>query len=249
MMSTRCGTVKKTLLSEYANINKSGLIAISLRDEDELIGVRLTDGNNDIVLVTRAGMSIRFHEEDVRHTGRNTQGVRGILLGDDDQVIGMAPVEAGKNLLVVSERGFGKRTDMDDYRVQNRGGKGLKTYRTVEKTGQLVGIGLVDDDNDIILISDTGVIIRMWALEIPTLARITQGVTLMRTGEGKVVDIAVVEHEITEDMQSFEQAEAEAEGAAEASPEDGEAGEAEQAVPEEDDTEAGQPASAEDDEN
>ncbi len=221
MMSTRAGTVKKTLLSEYANINKNGLIAVNLREDDELIGVRLTDGDNDIVLVTRGGMSIRFHEDDVRDTGRNTQGVRGILLDDGDQVIGMAPVETGKTLLVVSEKGFGKRTEMEDYRVQTRGGKGLITYKTVEKTGQLVGIALVDDANDIILISDNGVIIRMWALEIPTLARITQGVTLMRTRDGKVVDLAVVEHEeITDDLAETE---AEAEGAAEASPVDGEA--------------------------
>ncbi|MBP7401398.1 MAG: DNA gyrase subunit A [Clostridia bacterium] len=221
MMATRSGTVKKTLLGEYANINKSGLIAINLREEDELIGVRLTDGDHDIVLVTRGGMSIRFHEKDVRDTGRNTQGVRGILLDDGDEVVGMAPIEAGKTLLVVSERGFGKRTEMDDYRVQTRGGKGLITYKTVEKTGRLVGIGLVDDENDIILISDNGVIIRMWALEIPTLARITQGVTLMRTRDGKVVDIAVVEHENGEAAEDFEQAEAEAEAAAEPGPEDG----------------------------
>ncbi len=224
MMATRSGTVKKTLLAEYANINRSGLIAINLREEDELVGVRLTDGGNDIVLVTRDGMSIRFHESDVRHTGRNTQGVRGILLDPDDQVIGMAPIEPGKNLLVVSERGFGKRTEMDDYRVQNRGGKGLKTYRTVEKTGRLIGIGLVDDDNDIILINDSGVIIRMRALEIPTLARITQGVTLMRTREGSVVDIAVVEHEATAENEAFDQAAAAAEAAAEASPADGQSG-------------------------
>ena len=219
MMATRDGTVKKTELADYANINKSGLIAVNLREDDELIGVRLTDGNNDIVLVTRAGMSLRFHERDVRDTGRNTQGVRGILLDDGDDVIGMAPVETGKTLLVVSEKGFGKRTEMDDYRVQTRGGKGLITYKTAEKTGQLVGIALVDDDNDIILISDSGVIIRMWALEIPTLARITQGVTLMRTRDGKVVDIAVVEHE--EIAEEFMEAVVEAETAAEPSPEDG----------------------------
>ena len=219
MMATRDGTVKKTELMDYANINKSGLIAVNLREDDELIGVRLTDGNNDVVLVTRAGMSLRFHERDVRDTGRNTQGVRGILLDKGDDVIGMAPVEAGKTLLVVSEKGFGKRTEMDDYRVQTRGGKGLITYKTAEKTGQLVGIALVDDDNDIILISDSGVIIRMWALEIPTLARITQGVTLMRTRDGKVVDIAVVEHE--EIAETFLEAEVQAEAAAEPSPEDG----------------------------
>ena len=131
----------------------------------------------------------------MRSTGRNTQGVRGISLADGDAVIGMVPVEEGKTLLVVSEKGFGKRTEMDDYRVQTRGGKGLITYRTAEKTGLLMGVALVDEDNDIILISDTGVVIRIQAAEIPVLARITRGVTLMRTRDGRVVDLAVVEHE------------------------------------------------------
>jgi DNA gyrase subunit A len=195
MMATREGTVKKTELADYANINKNGLIAMNLRDEDELIGVRLTEGEHDITLVTRQGMSIRFSEQDVRDTGRNTQGVRGIRLDDGDAVVGMAPIESDKNLLVVSERGFGKRTEFDEYRIQTRGGKGLITYRTTEKTGPLAGIALVDDTNDVILISDSGVIIRMAAAEIPVLLRNTQGVTLMRTKDGVVVDIAVVDHE------------------------------------------------------
>ena len=195
MMATRAGTVKKTELMDYANINRNGLIAMSLRDDDELIGVRLTEGDHAITLVTREGMSIRFSEQDVRDTGRNTQGVRGIRLEEGDIVVGMAPIESGKNLLVVSERGFGKRTEFDEYRIQTRGGKGLITYRTTEKTGRLAGIALVDDTNDVILISDSGVIIRMAAAEIPVLLRNTQGVTLMRTRDGRVVDIAVVDHE------------------------------------------------------
>jgi DNA gyrase subunit A len=199
MMATREGTVKKTELADYANINKNGLIAMNLRDEDELIGVRLTEGEHDITLVTRQGMSIRFSEQDVRDTGRNTQGVRGIRLDDGDAVVGMAPIESDKNLLVVSDRGFGKRTEFDEYRIQTRGGKGLITYRTTEKTGKLAGIALVDDTNDVILISDSGVIIRMAAAEIPVLLRNTQGVTLMRTKDGVVVDIAVVDHEEPEE--------------------------------------------------
>ncbi len=195
MMATREGVVKKTELMEYANINKSGLIAINLRSDDSLIGVRLTEGDHDITLVTRHGMSIRFNENDVRHTGRNTQGVRGINLSDNDAVIGMAPIEEDKTLLVVSERGFGKRSDLEEYRVQTRGGKGLITYRTTEKTGDLAGIALVDDTNDIVIINDTGVIIRLSAAEIPILSRVTQGVTLMRSRDGRVMDIAVVEHE------------------------------------------------------
>ncbi len=195
MMATSNGVVKKTELVDYTNINKGGLIAVNLRENDELIGVRLTEGEHDITLVTKHGMSIRFNENDVRDTGRNTQGVRGISLTGDDTVVGMAPIEVDKTLLVVSERGFGKRTELDEYRVQTRGGKGLITYRTTEKTGNLSGVALVDDSNDIILINDNGVIIRLSAMEIPILSRVTQGVTLMRSKLGRVVDIAIVDHE------------------------------------------------------
>ena len=195
MMATQNGIVKKTELSDYARINKSGLIAVNLRDEDKLIGVRLTDGTNEIVLVTRKGLSIRFSEANVRDTGRNTMGVRGINLSPEDAVIGMAPVIEGANLLVVSEKGFGKRTEMEEYRIQTRGGKGLMTYRIAEKTGVLVGIALVDDEKDVLLINDAGIVIRLAAAEIPVLSRVTQGVTLMRSRDGKVVDIAILEHE------------------------------------------------------
>ena len=198
IMATRKGTVKKTDLEEYANINKTGLIAVSLREDDELVGVQLCESYHDIILVTRSGMSIRFDVAEVRQTGRNTQGVRGIQLDDDDEVIGMAPTTEGLELLVVSEKGFGKRTDLEEYRVQTRGGKGLITYKPSERTGLLAGIALVNDTHDVILINDSGVLIRMSAAEIPTLMRITQGVTLMRTREGKVVDLAVVEHDTCE---------------------------------------------------
>jgi DNA gyrase subunit A len=204
MMATKSGIVKKTSLVEYANMNRNGLIAINLREGDELVGVQLTESHNDIVLVTRRGMSIRFADEDVRATGRNTQGVRGIALDDDDEVVGMAPTVPGKTILVVSERGFGKRTELDEYRIQTRAGKGLITYRPSEKTGLLAGIALVDDQNDVILVSDTGIIIRMSASEIPILSRNTQGVRLMRTGEGRVVDLAVVEHEEAEEAEEKE---------------------------------------------
>ncbi|MDD2393726.1 MAG: DNA gyrase subunit A [Eubacteriales bacterium] len=204
IMGTAEGVVKKTKLSEYGNINKSGLIAINLRDEDELIGVRLTEGNDDITLVTRQGKSIRFNENDVRGTGRNTQGVRGISLEEDDSVIGMVPIDNDKTLLVISDHGFGKRTEMDEYRVQARGGKGILTYRTTEKTGLLSGIALVDDNNDIVLINDTGVIIRIAAKEIPVLSRATQGVTLMRSRDGKVVDIAVIDHDEEDEISAPE---------------------------------------------
>lgn len=198
MMATKSGVVKKTDLSDYSNMNRNGLIAINLRDDDELIGVQLTESDNDIVLVTRDGMSIRFSDDEVRSTGRNTQGVRGISLNDDDYVVGMAPTVPGKTILVVAEKGFGKRTELDEYRIQSRAGKGIITYKPSEKTGSLVGIALVDDNNDIILVSDNGIIIRMSAAEIPILSRNTQGVRMMRTGEGKVVDLAIVEHDEAE---------------------------------------------------
>lgn len=194
-MATREGIVKKTELIDYSRINKGGLIAVNIRDNDELIGARLTDGRQEIVLVTRKGMSIRFAEEDVRSTGRNTMGVRGIMLRDEDEVIGMAPIVEGQNLLVVSEKGFGKRTELDEYRIQTRGGKGLMTYRITEKTGPLVQISLVDDSKDILLINDNGIVIRLSSAEIPILSRVTQGVTLMRTRDCKIVDIAVIDHE------------------------------------------------------
>jgi DNA gyrase subunit A len=194
-MATREGVVKKTELIDYSRINKGGLIAVNIRDNDELIGARLTDGKQEIVLVTRKGMSIRFAEEDVRSTGRNTMGVRGISLRDEDEVIGMAPIVEGQNLLVVSEKGFGKRTELSEYRIQTRGGKGLMTYRITEKTGPLVQISLVDDSKDILLINDNGIVIRLSSAEIPILSRVTQGVTLMRTRDCKIVDIAVIDHE------------------------------------------------------
>ncbi len=193
MMATRYGMVKKTRLRDYANISKSGLIAVHLREQDELIGVALTEKQQHMILVTKKGMAIRFAESDVRKTGRNTQGVRGIHLDRDDIVMGMVPAVSDKTILVISEKGFGKRTELDEYRMQTRGGKGLITYRPSEKTGLIADVALVTDDADVILINDSGVIIRMAAMEIPVLSRITQGVTLMRTRDGKVVDVAVVE--------------------------------------------------------
>lgn len=193
IMATRYGLVKKTLLSDFTHIYKSGLIAINLREDDKLVHVQFIEEACDVILVTRQGLSIRFDEEEVRATGRNTQGVIGIGLDPEDEVIGMVLTRSDRSLLVVSERGFGKRTDLDDYRPQKRGGKGLITYRPSEKTGLLAGIALVAEEHEVILINDSGIMIRIAAAEIPILGRITQGVTLMRTGEDRVVDMAVVE--------------------------------------------------------
>lgn len=199
-MATRRGMVKKTSLSRYQNIRRGGLIAVTLIENDELIEVRLTEGDQDIMLITRKGMSIRFNECDVRPTGRTSQGVIGIRLDDGDDVISMLCCCDDTKLLVVTENGFGKRTELCDYRSQTRGGKGVLTYRVTEKTGQLVGAKLVEDEDDILLVNLDGNIIRMNVAEISVLSRVTQGVTLMRSiGENKVVSIARITKEMKDE--------------------------------------------------
>lgn len=198
LMATQKGFIKKTALTEYNSARKTGLQAITLKEEDELIAVRLTDGQDNVVLVTEDGMSITFSEQDVRPMSRTAQGVIGIKLGDGDKVIGMESIVAGANatLLAITEHGFGKRTDLDEYRVQNRGGRGVITYKVTQKTGKLVGIRVTDDSNDIMMITDTGTIIRISVKDVSVLGRSTQGVTLMRTNDGgKVVSIELVEPE------------------------------------------------------
>lgn len=191
IMATKSGMVKKSPLEQYDNIRKGGIVAITLKDEDELIGTRLTDGTYDIILVTKNGMSIRFREKDVRPMGRTSIGVIGIRLEDDDQVISMVPYFENTTLLVVTMNGFGKRTDLEEYKVQTRGGKGVLTYRVTDKTGHLAGAMSVSDDDDVMLISTDGTIIRMHVDEISILSRVTQGVTLMRTSEeNRVVSLA-----------------------------------------------------------
>jgi len=190
IMATKQGMIKKTPLEQYENIRKSGIAAITLKEGDELIGTRLTDGTYDIILVTEKGMAIRFSEKDVRPMGRTSMGVMGIRLDEDDKVISMVPYFENTTLLVVTANGFGKRTDLDEYKVQNRGGKGVLTYRVTEKTGLLVGAMSVSEDDDLMLISTDGTIIRMPVSDISVLSRITQGVTLMRTSEdNKVVSL------------------------------------------------------------
>lgn len=192
LMATKEGLIKKTKLGEYSNIRKTGIQGITLKEEDELIDVRLTDGNNDIVMVTRNGLSIRFGEDDVRAVGRTSMGVKGINLGKGDKVVGMEPVQNDKDyILAITENGFGKRTEVEEYRKQTRAGKGVLTYKTTSKTGHIIGIKIVNDNDDIMIITDTGIIIRLNVNSISVLGRNTQGVTLMRTSEGgKVVSIA-----------------------------------------------------------
>jgi len=196
IMATKNGIVKKTSLSEYDNIRKGGLMAVALRENDELIDVRLSDGEKDIILVTREGMSIRFKESDVRPMGRVSQGVKGITLEEGDHVVGMATSREDSTLLVVTENGFGKRTELEEYKTQTRGGKGILTYRVTEKTGKVIGVKLVYESDEIMLISSDGTLIRMKVSGISILGRATQGVTLMRTSEGNtVVSIARIETE------------------------------------------------------
>lgn len=200
VMATRNGLVKKTDLMEYNSIRKGGLAAVTLRENDELIDVKLTDGNQDIMLSTTNGMAIRFNETDARPIGRVSQGVKGIELDEGDHVIGMEVCTENTTLLVVTENGFGKRTELDEYKVQSRGGKGVLTYRITEKTGKSIGMMLVSDEDDIMLISSDGTIIRMKVNEISILGRATQGVTLMRMSEGNnVVSMARMVNEEDEE--------------------------------------------------
>ena len=201
LFGTRKGFIKKTPILEYNSARKTGLQAITLREDDELIDVRLTDGEDNVVLVTKGGMSITFDEKNVRPMGRKSQGVIGIKLNDNDEVIGMESIVNGSKatLLAITENGFGKRTELEEYRVQTRGGKGVITYKITPKTGNIVGIRIVDETDDVMLITDTGTIIRLNVGGISILGRSTQGVTLMRTNEGKVVSIEkIVEKEENE---------------------------------------------------
>ncbi len=201
LFATKNGLIKKTPLPEYNSARKTGLQAITLKDNDELIGVRLTDGQDNVVLVTNEGMCITFDEKDVRPVGRVSQGVIGMRIDEDDSVIGMESIIAGSKatLLAITENGFGKRTDLEEYRVQTRGGKGVITYKITPKTGKIVGIRIVSENDDVMLITDTGTIIRINVKDISVLGRSTQGVTLMRTNEGKVVSIEKISEEEMEE--------------------------------------------------
>lgn len=190
LIVTKKGLIKKIRLSEFENIRRNGLKAIELKEDDELISVRKTDGNREIIIVTRKGMSIRFSEDDVREMGRNAMGVKAITLNEEDQVVAMELVEEGKSLLVISENGFGKRTPLDEYKTQNRGGKGLITYKIKEKTGEIVSAKVVGDEDEILMISMSGTIIRIAVKDISVSGRATQGVTLMKMEDDKVVAVA-----------------------------------------------------------
>ena len=198
-MTTKNGLVKKTDISEYQNIRKSGLTAINLREGDELIEVKATDNKHDVILVTKHGMCIRFKETDVRCTGRNSMGVIGMNLSEGDEVVGMQLDTQGKDLLIVSENGMGKRTSMDEFTPQHRGGKGVKCYKILEKTGNVVGFKAVNDENEIMLITTQGIIIRLEVDKISELGRITSGVKLINMeNDISVASIAKVKENASE---------------------------------------------------
>ena len=210
-MATKSGIVKKTPIQDYANVRKTGLAAISLKDDDELIEVKFTDNKKDIILVTKYGQCIRFKDTDVRSTGRVSMGVRGINLSDGDEIIGMQLCSQGDYLLIVSEKGMGKRTSMSEFSVQNRGGKGVKCYKITEKTGNVVGVKAVNDDNEVMMITTEGIIIRISCSDISILGRITSGVKLMNLDEKvSVASIAKV-REKEDKTEENEQEEAEEE--------------------------------------
>ena len=196
LMATKNGIVKKTPISEFKNINKSGIIAITLKDGDELMSVKMTNGDEDVIIITKEAMSIRFNEKDVRPMGRTATGVKGISLSEGDRVVEMDLVGQGSDLLVISENGYGKRTSIDEYKTQIRSGKGIKTYNISSKTGKIAGATLVNEDDEVMLINSDGVLIRIKVEEIALYGRITSGVKLMRTDEEvDVVSIAKLKNE------------------------------------------------------
>lgn len=207
-MATKRGIVKKTALSEYSNIRKTGLQAINLREDDDLIEVKLTNNENDVFLITKNGMCIRFNEKDVRPTGRASMGVIGMTIDDTDEIVAMQLDNQGEQLLIVSENGLGKRTSISEFTTQHRGGKGVKCYKIVEKTGLVIGAKSVNDNNEIMLITKAGIIIRMAVESISTLGRITSGVKLMNVdGDNVIAKIAKVREDdkaVEEDTEETE---------------------------------------------
>ena len=199
-MVTRKGIVKKTHITEYENIRKNGLIAITLKDDDELIEVKSTDKDTDIFLVTKQGMCIRFKETDVRATGRSSMGVIGMNLADQDEIVGMQLDHQGDSLLIASEKGYGKRTYLDEFTVQKRGGKGVKCYKIIEKTGYVVGVKAVNDDHEIMMITTAGIIIQIRMEDVSILGRITSGVKLINLDDKvAVAKIAKVREKVTDE--------------------------------------------------
>ena len=206
-MATKKGLVKKTPITDYANVRKTGLAAITLREDDELIEVKITDNEKDIIMVTKYGQCIRFKEQDVRSTGRTSMGVRGMNLSDRDEVIGMQLHTQGDYLLIASEKGMGKRTAIEEFTCQNRGGKGVKCYKITEKTGNVIGVKAVNEDNEIMIINTEGIVIRMECAGISILGRVASGVKLINLDSNKkVASIAKVRETVAEEKAEVEEA-------------------------------------------
>lgn len=215
-MATKNGIVKKTRITEYSNVRKSGLAAITLKEGDELIEVKSTNNTRDIFLITKLGMCIRFSETDVRSTGRTSMGVIGMNVADGDEVVGMQMDSQGEDLLIVSENGLGKRTSIDEFTPQRRGGKGVKCYKINEKSGNVVGFKAVNDDNEIMLITNQGIVIRILCEDISRLGRITTGVKLINMDiehEISLASIAKVRQKSADESESLEAMEKEMEAA------------------------------------
>jgi DNA gyrase subunit A len=203
---TKNGKIKRTALSAYKNVRKNGLIAIGLDEGDEIAGVRMTDGSAQLFVATHNGMVIRLEEQNVRAMSRSAHGVRAIKLREGDYVVSMARVREGASLLTVSDKGYGKRTDLSAYKVQNRGGYGLKNYKVGEDRGYICGIKVVDETDDIILISTDGVIIRIRCADVRIMGRYATGVRVMKVNdENKVVSFTRAEHDDEAEVESVEQ--------------------------------------------
>ena len=213
-MVTKTGIIKKTRLYEYRNIRKTGLNAINLKEGDELIEVKQTTDEEEEFLITKYGMCIHFKDTDVRPTGRVSMGVIGMNLDDGDEIVGMQLKSQGGSLLIVTEKGMGKRTDISEFTLQRRGGKGLKCYKITERTGYVVGVKSVNEDHEVMLITDKGIIIQIRANDVSTIGRITMGVKIMNLDENStIVKIAKVrdkiegEEETTEETDQIEEKE------------------------------------------
>jgi len=206
LMGTKSGMVKKTSLDKFENIRKNGLNAINLKEDDEIVGVRITKGDDEVLFVTKYGYSIRFSEKEVRNMGRTTTGVKAITLRDDDIAVSMIIAKPDEELLVISEKGFGKRTAIENYTLQRRGGKGIKTYKISEKTGNVVSARVVRDVDEIMLINSNGIIIRINVSDISTTSRNAMGVTLMKTGEDvNIVAVAKINYNSEEEKNEDKQ--------------------------------------------
>ncbi|MDE6657488.1 MAG: DNA gyrase subunit A, partial [Oscillospiraceae bacterium] len=209
-MVTKFGQIKRTPLTAYRNIRKKGLIAISLNDGDEIVGVRMTDGSNQLMIATKNGMALRLEENKIRPLSRSAQGVRAMKLRDDDEVVSMARIRDGASVLTVSTKGYGKRTALENYRIQARGGYGIKNYPVDETRGTVCWIKVVDEQDDIILISTEGIIIRILASDIRIMGRVSKGVRVMKvSGDNQVVAFTRAEHDSSEEIQKLEMQEIE----------------------------------------